>query len=193
MSLAISYRHLGDTLWESGASDAALDAYRKSLAIDEALVASDPGNAVWQRDLAIDYLKIGNVLLAKERYDDAREILLKKLAIDERLAAAAPNDLDAQSALAASYAKLTDVMGSIGRLDEALEYARKALAITQRLRLGRSHQYAMAAKSRLRPLPRGQPASAIGQARRGACQFPGRRRGRREARGVGCRQPRLAA
>ena len=112
-------------------------------------MASDPGNADWQRDLAIDYLKIGNVMLAKGRYDDGARILLKKLAIDERLAAAAPNDLDAQSALAGELRQADRCHGQRRSPGRSARIRQESPGDYATAGLGRSHQYAMAAKSRL--------------------------------------------
>ena len=43
----------------------ALAAYRKALAIREALAAHDPANTEWQRDLSVSHNKIGDVLVTQ--------------------------------------------------------------------------------------------------------------------------------
>ena len=43
----------------------ALKSYRDGLAIRERLAKSDPGNAVWQRDLAVSFDRVGNVQVAQ--------------------------------------------------------------------------------------------------------------------------------
>jgi hypothetical protein len=46
-------------LRDEGDRAGALAAYRKALAIDEALAVKDPGNTQWQRDLSISHDRIG--------------------------------------------------------------------------------------------------------------------------------------
>ena len=54
-----------------GQLDAALTAYRASLAIRERLAAADPSNAAWQRDLSVSHDKLGDVLVAQGQLDAA--------------------------------------------------------------------------------------------------------------------------
>lgn len=84
----------------------ALAAYRKGLAIAAALVARDPANTEWQRDLSVSYNKIGDVLTAQ---GDARAALAayrEGLSIREALAARDPANSRWQLDLAVSCAKL---------------------------------------------------------------------------------------
>jgi tetratricopeptide (TPR) repeat protein len=50
---SVVLNRIGDVLLAEGDRPGALEAYRKSLAIAEALAAKDPGNTQWQRDLSI--------------------------------------------------------------------------------------------------------------------------------------------
>src|ERR1700731_1729393 len=43
----------------------ALISYQAGLAIRDRLAKSDPGNALWQRDLSVAYEKVGDVLRAE--------------------------------------------------------------------------------------------------------------------------------
>jgi hypothetical protein len=63
-----------------GNGDAALAAYRKALAIREALSLRDPANTEWQRDLIVSHFKLS------ESGSDARHHLEAALAIATRLA-----------------------------------------------------------------------------------------------------------
>ena len=51
--------------WPRATAPGALAAYRKGLAIREALAARDPANTEWQRDLSVSHDKIGDVLVAQ--------------------------------------------------------------------------------------------------------------------------------
>jgi hypothetical protein len=75
-----------------GNLEAALKAYRDSLAIREKLAAQDPSNAEWQRDLIVSNLKLGEVAEqqgqapdAMRRYGGALEVA-KALQASGRLA-----------------------------------------------------------------------------------------------------------
>ena len=73
-----------------GNAEAALQSYHRSLAIAEALAASDPSNIAWRRDLAVSYHKAGSLEAARQNPGAARDLLQKGRAIIaglERIAA----------------------------------------------------------------------------------------------------------
>jgi predicted negative regulator of RcsB-dependent stress response len=51
--LSVSETKIGDVLVAQGAGPGALAAYRRGLAIAEALARRDPANTQWQRDLSV--------------------------------------------------------------------------------------------------------------------------------------------
>jgi len=57
----VSHRKIGDVLKAQGDGPGALQAYRKLLAIAEALAARDPANTLWQTDLAVSFAKLGTL------------------------------------------------------------------------------------------------------------------------------------
>jgi hypothetical protein len=59
--LSASHNRVGDVLVSQGDGPGALGAYRKALAICEALVALDSSNAQWSTDVAVSYSKLGLV------------------------------------------------------------------------------------------------------------------------------------
>ena len=67
-----------------GDGPGALAAYRKSLAIAEALAARDAANTEWQRDLSVSHERIGNVLVAQGDGPGALAAYRKSLAIAKR-------------------------------------------------------------------------------------------------------------
>ena len=78
--------------WAAGRLEAALETYRESLAIDRALVAAEPSNPVWRRNLSIVQEGIGLNLLAQGQTDAALAAFGEALSIREALAAEAPGD-----------------------------------------------------------------------------------------------------
>ena len=68
---ALALGDLMDVFLALGDTKAALEAGERLRAIMEALVASDPGNTRWQRDLAAAYERMGGMLLAAGRREEA--------------------------------------------------------------------------------------------------------------------------
>jgi hypothetical protein len=81
--------------------------------VSEKLVAADPRNTEWQRDLSISYEKLAGILLKTGRRADAVEAFRKARAIRERLAAADLGNAQRQSDLVIS------LMQAAGRGDNA--------------------------------------------------------------------------
>jgi hypothetical protein len=50
---------------------AALKEYEARRAIGERLVAADPGNAVWQRDLSVAHRRVGDTLQGQRKLNEA--------------------------------------------------------------------------------------------------------------------------
>ena len=57
----MSHNKIGDVLVAQGDGPGALAAYRKGLAIAEALAARDPANTQWQTDVAVSCAKLGTL------------------------------------------------------------------------------------------------------------------------------------
>lgn len=72
--LSVSHNRIGDVLVAQGDGPGALAAYRKGLAIREALAARDPANAEWQRDLIVSNVKLGEATGDKSYAHRALEI-----------------------------------------------------------------------------------------------------------------------
>lgn len=70
----------------------ALAEYRASFSIREKLVATDPGNAQWQRDLALSNNRIGEMLDASGDRTGALAAYRAFSATSEKLAAADPGN-----------------------------------------------------------------------------------------------------
>jgi tetratricopeptide (TPR) repeat protein len=124
---------IADVLRRQGDRTDALEAYRKSLAIAEALAANDPSNTTSQRDLSISHEKIGNVLQDKGDRAGALDAYRKALAIREVLAAKDPGNAEWQRDLSLSYEKIGDVLQGKGDRAGALDAYRKSLVIAEAL------------------------------------------------------------
>ena len=131
--LSVSFNKIGDVQVARGDLDAALRAYRDSLAIREKLAAQDPGNAGWQRDLSVSFNKIGDVQVARGDLDAALRAYRDSLAIPEKLAAQDPGNAGWQRDLSVSFKKIGDVQVARGDLDAALQAYRDSLAIREKL------------------------------------------------------------
>jgi len=127
LPLADFYYKRGQARALLGRNDEALAAHRKDLALTEKLVAADPRNAEWQRDLSITFERIGAVLLKIGRRAEAVDAFRRALAIRETLAAA-----DAGNAL--WQTDLVISLVQVARLgDDPRARLTRALDITQRL------------------------------------------------------------
>ena len=80
-----------------------------SLAIRDGLAKSDPGDAVWQRDLSVSHEKVGDVQLAQGDLAGALTSYRDSLAIADRLAKSDPGNAGWQRDLLVSHIKVGDV------------------------------------------------------------------------------------
>jgi serine/threonine protein kinase len=136
--LAGAYLKVGDVRGRPGYANlgnkmGALESYRKSLAIRDALLGADPDNALARRDQATTHDRVGDLLRTMGDTTGAFEHYHRALALRQSLAAGAPDagqrDLQGQMDLAASYQRIGDMLAMTGKRAEALENQRQALAI----------------------------------------------------------------
>jgi tetratricopeptide (TPR) repeat protein len=109
---------------------AAADRAREIL---EALLATDPGNTAWQRDLVLGYEKTGNTLVVSGQREQALAAYQKGLEIGQKVAEDNPGDRDWQSQLVVSSDRIGNLLGLAGKRDEALAVYQNGLAIRQKL------------------------------------------------------------
>jgi tetratricopeptide (TPR) repeat protein len=86
------FGRLGDVQVAQGDFAGALKSFRDSLAIRERLATSDPGNALWQRDLAVSNERIGGTEQDLRHPDQARVSFERALAIYEALLRSNPEN-----------------------------------------------------------------------------------------------------
>jgi tetratricopeptide (TPR) repeat protein len=126
--LSVSHDRIGNVELRLGNVDAALAAYRKSLAIAEALGLHDPANTEWQRDLSVSHNRIGDVELLLGNGDAALAAYRKSLAIREALSLRDPANTEWQRDLSISHNRIGDVELLLGNGDAALAAYRRSHA-----------------------------------------------------------------
>jgi tetratricopeptide (TPR) repeat protein len=130
---ALALGDLMDVFLALGDTKAALEAGGRLRAIMEALVASDPGNTLWQRDLATTYERMGGLLLAAGRREEALAEYNKSFAITYKLTTSSPGNTEWQRDLWLGHVRLGDVLVTAGQREAALAEYRKSLAVIQKL------------------------------------------------------------
>jgi tetratricopeptide (TPR) repeat protein len=128
---AISLERIGNVLLAEGKRAEALDAYRASLAIRDALARQDAGNALWQRDLSVSHIKLGDVLRAEGKRPEALAAYRASLAIREALTRQDAGNAEWQRDLSVSYIKLGNVLLAEWNQREALDAYGAGLAIAE--------------------------------------------------------------
>jgi serine/threonine protein kinase len=142
--LATAYQKLGEiqgnpALANLGDTGAALESYRKAVAIRQALADANPGNKNDQVALAFAYVSLGSLSqVVSGNLQEALAEETKAQSILEPLAKADPNDLKVLDRLRDVYAEIGDIEGGNGssanlaNVESALENHRKALMIAER-------------------------------------------------------------
>jgi tetratricopeptide (TPR) repeat protein len=132
-SQAAALGELVTTLMAQGDLNAARKAAEQSRAILVALVAANPTDTRYERDLAVTYDRIGDVLIALGDRAQALSSYRSSLNIRLRLASANPDDPATRSDLATSYRKIGDILATQGDYAAAIGAYQQSLAIAQRL------------------------------------------------------------
>jgi non-specific serine/threonine protein kinase/serine/threonine-protein kinase len=139
--LAQAYEKVGDVQGRPGTANlgdvaGALDSYRKSLAIREAIARADPRDAQARAALSQGYLRLGEALEIMGNYNEALKLYQQTLDIRKQLASEAPGDSRVQSAVAVAYDALGGVQVDVNQFDKSLESRKAAAAIFDSLLAG---------------------------------------------------------
>ena len=136
--LAAAYEKLGavqytPTVAHLGDLQGALASHKKAAALREALVASDPNNRDFRRELMDSYWFIATLLGAQG--DTARELsmLREQLPARQQLAASETTDFVDRYNLAGTYAYIGSLLMNMGDAQGALENQQEALRIRETL------------------------------------------------------------
>lgn len=136
--LGLAYAATGDLLGRPngpnlGDPKASRENYEKAAAIFRDLIARDPEEIEYKRDLAINYERVGNLDLVDRQYDHALEVFQKSLALKQ--AAADKSDRGPRD-LSFTYNKLGDVYMKMGRTEDAYNMYAQSLAIRKKIAEG---------------------------------------------------------
>jgi tetratricopeptide (TPR) repeat protein len=112
---------------------AALAGYQKSLVIEQGLLAEDPTNALFKRDLSHSLGGFGEALFGLGRPGEGVAAYERAIAIRGELAAADPKDMGIREALARAYANLGYNLAGSGNPRDALVRYRRAQPIFDHL------------------------------------------------------------
>jgi serine/threonine protein kinase/tetratricopeptide (TPR) repeat protein len=139
--LAVAYEKVGDVQgWDVrsnlGDTAGALQSFRKSLAIRQALAHARPQDPQARSDLAEGYMKVGDVLLQMGDRIEALKNIDQALEIRKQLSAAAPQDKEAQLNLAIAYDGIANALAEDNNLELSLANTRQSLAIFESLLAG---------------------------------------------------------
>jgi non-specific serine/threonine protein kinase/serine/threonine-protein kinase len=136
--LAAAYEKLGavqytPTVAHLGDLQGALESHRKAAALREALVASDPANRDYRRELLDSYWYIATLLGAEG--DTSRELsmLREQLPVRKQLAETETADFLDRYNLAGTYAYIGSLLMQMGDVQGALENQQEALRIRETL------------------------------------------------------------
>jgi tetratricopeptide (TPR) repeat protein len=108
---------------------AALAGYQRSLAIEQSLLAEDPTNALFKRDLSHSWGGCGESLFALGRADEGAAAYARAIALRTELAAADPKDMGIREAVARAHVNLGANLTKSGRTAEALVSLQQARPI----------------------------------------------------------------
>lgn len=154
--LAAAYVKIGDVQGNSrmanlGDIGGALQSYRKSLAIRQALVEAEPTNSDVQSELAESHERMGTLLRDTGDVNGAEQSYRRATTILEKLSSTAPENVELRRKLAAAYARVGDIKAwprspNLGDMVGGIEYYRKALAIRESLSGARPADVALRAE-----------------------------------------------
>jgi len=107
--LSVILNKLGNVDRANGERGAALEKYRKSLALREGLLARAPTSAVIRRDVATSLEHVAKILRAEGDHTGARDALERALKLSQAILGADPQDVRALRDLAIATFKLAEI------------------------------------------------------------------------------------
>ena len=134
--LAAAYEKLGavqytPTVAHLGDLPGALESHRKAAALREALVASDPSNLDYRRELLDSYWYIATLLGVKGDSTRELEMISEQLPMRRQLAAAEKTDFLDRYNLAATHVYIGRLLMEMGDVQGALDNQKEALKIRE--------------------------------------------------------------
>jgi eukaryotic-like serine/threonine-protein kinase len=128
-NLGVTYYNEGDVLGRMGRDREALEAYRKSAAIGEELLAADPES---ESSPAFAILRIGDTLFRLADYRQALTSYRRAHAMHAASLKADPANLWNRAAVVIGYAKIGRTLARLGQAEDALAACAEAIALLER-------------------------------------------------------------
>ncbi len=113
--------------------EAASRAYREAHRLARRLVASEPSNAKWQRDLSVSHTMVGDVAVAQGKLEDAATAYQDALATARQLVARDPADARSQRDMFYLCFQISHLEAKQERWDAAISDAESCRTIAERL------------------------------------------------------------
>jgi non-specific serine/threonine protein kinase/serine/threonine-protein kinase len=130
--LVISYQNAGNYRIESD-PPAALENFRKMIALAEEIVATDPANATARSDLSWGHTKAADLLAGMHDYVQALSHFRQELEICEKLISDAPQDILLQLRRAGCRASMAKMQARLAKPDAALEESGRTIALLDQI------------------------------------------------------------
>jgi serine/threonine protein kinase/tetratricopeptide (TPR) repeat protein len=131
--LALAYSKIGGLTEKIGDRQRALEAHTSARKLLEELVAREPANTEYKRNLALCDNNIGLLLAGLGRTGEALDSLHKAQKLQDELRAADPTSDELAGDVATTCGNLGLVLSETGATDQAAEKYRQAIAIQERL------------------------------------------------------------
>ena len=133
--IAVAQAQRADLILQSSNQDpaTALPLLEAALAGFQRLVALDPDNTEFQRDVSISYNRLGDIQLRLGHTDDALALYQNALDVRLKLVALAPDNTQFQRDVSVSYNKLGNIQLRLGNTDDALALYQNALDVALKL------------------------------------------------------------
>ena len=129
---AVLLRQIGEVRVQQGKLAAAMEAFRQSLSMSEALVEREPDNTAWQYDLGQTYFQIGNVYWAKGDLEEATGQFEKYLAVARKNAEREPANSTWQIETSFANVNLGVLLKTRGDPEAAFQRFRDGVSSQQR-------------------------------------------------------------
>jgi len=134
--ISVLSERLGDVYVRMDNGAKALSAYRKSLEIDERLLAADPGNAWQLQHLAMVSLKTGDLYVWLAKAENAEAMFERSVGYCEKLSALDNGHTDALVCLCQVRHRQVWLLQRLGLADEAAQARQMELAVREELYSG---------------------------------------------------------
>ncbi|HEX8199404.1 MAG TPA: tetratricopeptide repeat protein, partial [Isosphaeraceae bacterium] len=130
----VSMRNLlGFVLCTTGRLADAESVIRRTIELEEQLVAQSPEVPTYRQKLAMDCGNLGSVLMDTGRLAEAERLFRRAIEIDERLVAQSPGPTAYRGELASQWTNLGNVLQRTGRGPEAERAFRRAITLDEGL------------------------------------------------------------